>query len=99
MDSSVPVPPVPGKPKLLDQIRDFLRVKQYSLRTEEAYLQWIKRFILFHGKRHPDQLGSDAIRVFLTALAEWSRWRSGKRTSSSTRVATRFCTALPRICW
>ena len=69
MDASVPVPPAPGKPKLLDQIRDFLRVKHYSLRTEEAYLHWIKRFILFHGKRHPDELGPDAIRAFLTDLA------------------------------
>ena len=69
MDASVPVPPAPGKPKLLEQIRSFLRVKHYSLRTEEAYLHWIKRFILFHGKRHPDELGPDAIRVFLTDLA------------------------------
>ena len=65
----MPVPPEPGKPKLLDRIRDFLRVKHYSLRTEDAYLHWIKRFILFHGKRHPDQLGPDAIRAFLTDLA------------------------------
>ena len=40
-------------PRLLDQVRDRLRVKHYSIRTEQAYLGWIKRFILFHGKRHP----------------------------------------------
>lgn len=42
-------------PKLLDRVRDRLRYKQYSLRTEEAYIHWIKRFIYFHGKRHPVQ--------------------------------------------
>jgi len=40
-------------PKLLDQVRERLRVKHYSIRTEQAYVDWIKRFIWFHGKRHP----------------------------------------------
>ena len=48
----------PGKPKLLDQLRTFMRARRYSLRTEEAYLHWIRRFILFHGKRHPRDLGT-----------------------------------------
>lgn len=43
------------QPKLLDRVRDRLRYKQYSLRTEQAYIHWIKRFIYFHGKRHPEQ--------------------------------------------
>jgi len=43
----------PGKPKLLDQVRDTIRLKHYSLRTEQAYSDWIRRFILFHNKRHP----------------------------------------------
>jgi hypothetical protein len=47
----------PGKPRLLDQVRDVIRVKHYSIRTEQAYVQWIKRFILFHGKRHPSEMG------------------------------------------
>ena len=42
-------------PKLLDQVRDKLRVKHYSIRTEQAYTGWIKRYILFHGKRHPKE--------------------------------------------
>lgn len=46
-------PPAPNPPKLLDQVRDRIRVKHYNIRTETQYLQWIKRFILFHGKRHP----------------------------------------------
>jgi hypothetical protein len=46
----------PQKPKLLDQVRDKIRLRQYSLRTEEAYVQWITRFILFHGKKHPNTM-------------------------------------------
>jgi len=42
--------------KLLDQVRDTLRVRHYSIRTEETYLQWIKRYILFHNKTHPRDL-------------------------------------------
>src|SRR5437016_13854450 len=59
----------PGKPKLLDQVRTFMRARRYSLRTEAAYLDWIKRFILFHGKRHPGELGAADIEAFLTHLA------------------------------
>lgn len=56
-------------PKLLDQVRQALRTKHYSLRTEEAYVNWIKRFILFHHKRHPQHLNSPEIEQFLTHLA------------------------------
>jgi len=55
--------------KLLDQVRDVIRVKHYSIRTEEAYVDWIKRFILFHNKRHPKEMGSPEIEAFLTHLA------------------------------
>jgi len=44
--------------KLLDQVRDAIRLKHYSIRTEEAYVNWIKRFILFHGVRHPAEMGA-----------------------------------------
>lgn len=56
-------------PSLLDQVRDKLRVKHYSIRTETQYLQWIKRFILHHGKRHPRQMGAAEVESFLTHLA------------------------------
>jgi integron integrase len=56
-------------PKLLDKVRHTLRTKHYSLRTEEAYLAWIKRFILFHNKQHPAQMNSPEIEAFLTDLA------------------------------
>ncbi len=56
-------------PKLLDQVRSTIRTRQYSIRTEEAYLAWIKRYITFHGKQHPRDLGAAAIEAFLTHLA------------------------------
>ncbi|ROH93571.1 integron integrase [Stagnimonas aquatica] len=56
-------------PKLLDQVRLRMRAKHYSLRTEQSYLHWIKRFILFHGKRHPRDMGAPEVEAFLTALA------------------------------
>jgi len=56
-------------PKLFDQIRDRLRLKHYSLRTEQAYVQWAKRYIYYHGKRHPAEMGKPEIEAFLTSLA------------------------------
>lgn len=56
-------------PKLLDLVRETLRLKHYALRTEEAYVQWIRRFILFHNKRHPREMGMPEIRAFLAHLA------------------------------
>ena len=56
-------------PKLLDQVRDRLRVKHYSIRTEQVYVDWIKRFIRFHDKRHPKDMGAQEIEAFLTHLA------------------------------
>lgn len=55
--------------KLLDQARDILRAKHYSYRTEQAYIDWMRRFILFHGKRHPKDMGAAEIQVFLLHLA------------------------------
>ncbi|MEW9900964.1 integron integrase [Chitinivorax sp. PXF-14] len=61
--------PAPSQPRLLDRVRNRLRVRHYSIRTEEAYLGWIKRYILFHGKRHPEEMGAKEIEAFLTHLA------------------------------
>ena len=55
--------------KLLDRVRETLRVRQYSLHTEEAYVRWIIRFILFHDKRHPQTMDIPEIEAFLTHLA------------------------------
>jgi integron integrase len=56
-------------PRLLDRVRDKLRTLHYSYRTEQQYLQWVRRFILFHGKRHPRSLGAAEVEAFLTDLA------------------------------
>ncbi len=56
-------------PKFLDQLRASLRVRHYSLRTEDAYFDWARRFILFHGKRHPKDMGAPEVQAFLTHLA------------------------------
>ena len=56
-------------PKLLDQVRETLRARHYSLRTEQAYIQWVKRYILFHGKRHPQEMGAVEVQHFLSDLA------------------------------
>ena len=56
-------------PKLLDQVVARLRVKHYSLRTEKTYVDWIKRYIWFHGKRHPQEMGAPEVEAFLSHLA------------------------------
>jgi site-specific recombinase XerD len=59
----------PSAKKLLDQVRDVLRLKHYAYRTEQAYVDWITRYILFHGKRHPQDMGRAEVQAFLTHLA------------------------------
>ena len=81
-------PKIPDKstaenpPKLLDQVRNKLRVKHYSIRTEHTYAGWIKRYILFHGKQHPKDLGASDIEAFLTHLAV-----AGKVSASTQNLA------------
>jgi integron integrase len=74
--------PCPTKPatKLLDQLRSELRVRHYSIRTEKSYVDWIKRFIVFHEKRHPSTLGEAHITEFLNHLAV------NKNVSASTQT-------------
>lgn len=67
--SSPSVPPGGAQPKLLDRVRHAIRVRHYSRRTEEAYVHWIRRYIVFHGKAHPSTLGASEISAFLTWLA------------------------------
>jgi integrase len=66
-------------PRLLDQLRDRLRVMHYSIRTEQAYVDWCRRFILWHGKRHPRDMGVKEGEGFLTYLA------TGRGVSASTQ--------------
>ncbi len=58
-----------GTPRLLDQMRERIRVKHYFIRTEETYLHWVKRYILFHKKRHPAEMGAPEVEAFLSHLA------------------------------
>lgn len=74
MDASAAKPP-----KLLDQMREALRVHHYSYRTEQSYLDWARRYILFHGKRHPRDMGAEEVSAFLTHLA------TERRVSASTQ--------------
>ena len=62
-------PSTPQPKKLLDRVRDTLRTKHYSRRTEQTYVEWIRRFILFHGKRHPKDMRAAEIEAFITHLA------------------------------
>ncbi|MGH9201611.1 MAG: phage integrase N-terminal SAM-like domain-containing protein [Vicinamibacterales bacterium] len=68
-----------GAPKLLDRVRQTIRAKHYSRRTESAYVDWIRRYILFHRKRHPSEMGAAEIAAFLTWLA------TNRRVSASTQ--------------
>jgi hypothetical protein len=84
-----------GQPKkLLDQVREKIRFKHYSLSTENTYLSWIKQFILYHSKRHPADMGAAEVESFLTYLA------TQRQVSSSTQnqalSAILFCIAR---CW
>ena len=69
-----PMPPPaspagPASPRLLDRLRNAIRTVHYSRRTEEAYVAWVRRFILFHGKRHPADMGARDVTAFLMSLA------------------------------
>lgn len=76
------------EPSLLDQLRDRLRVKHYSIRTEQAYVEWTRRFILFHDKAHPRQLGPKQVEAFLTHLAV--RGRVAASTQNQAKSAILF---------
>jgi integron integrase len=82
MAPTIPTGIPPGKPKLLDQVRDVIRRKHYSFRTEQIYLDWIRRFILFHDKRHPREMAEAEVTEFLTFLA-----RDGKVAASTQNQA------------
>ena len=71
-----------GKPKLLDQVRHEIRVRHMALSTERLYVNWIRRFILFHYKRHPAEMGKAEVSTFLTHLAV-----DGKVSSSTQNQA------------
>src|SRR6266581_363218 len=69
MPQNVTTAPQPLKRKLLDHVRDVIRRKHFSIRTEQSYTEWIRRFILFHNKRHPREMAEAEVTEFLTHLA------------------------------
>ena len=76
--------PGPPGPKLLEEVKRACRGRQFSARTIEAYCGWIRRYVIFHGKRHPRELDADAIASFLTYLAAEKKtpnapWRGARR--------------------
>jgi integron integrase len=77
-----------NQPKLLDQVRGVIRTLHYSIRTEEAYVDWTRRFILFHRKRHPKEMGKDEIESFLSHLAVEGRVSAS--TQSQAKAALLF---------
>jgi integrase len=66
-------PSDPPKPRLLDRVRQAISARHYSRRTEKAYVHWIKRYIVVHGKRHPAEMGVAEVTTFLTSLAVQSK--------------------------
>ena len=68
-DSGHPARPEIARPRLLERVHEAIRRRDYSRRTEEAYVHWIKRFIYFSGKRHPEVLGEAEVTAFLNHLA------------------------------
>ena len=64
-----PAPPTVKAARLLDRVRAVVRARHYSRRTEKAYVAWIRRYILFHGKRHPSEMGAPELTKYLSSLA------------------------------
>ena len=79
MNALLQTSPSSRPPRLLDQVRERIRVKHYSIRTEEAYVDWTRRFVLWHGKRHPRDMGAAEVEAFLSHLA------SERKVSASTQ--------------
>lgn len=76
----------PAGPRLMDEVRRRLRYKHYSLRTEQAYMAWIRRFILASGKRHPRELGGGDIEVFLSRLATLDNVAAGTQNQALSAI-------------
>ncbi len=62
---------MPDPPRLLDRVRNAIRTRHYSRRTEDAYVYWIRRYIVFHKKAHPSKMGAPEISAFLTCRSCW----------------------------
>ena len=95
-------PPDPGRRfRLMEVVRRRLRERRYSRRTEEAYVHWIRRYVVFHGRRHPRDLGLDAVRAFLSHLAVSEQVAASTQNQALAALLFLYAhvlgTALPRI--
>jgi integron integrase len=88
--------PTAPAPRLLEQVRNTIRMRHYSIRTEEAYLHWIKRFILFHGKRHPAEMGPAEVETFLTHLAVKGRVSASTQNQALNAIVFLYRAVLQR---
>ncbi len=80
--------------KLLDQVRDVLRLKHYAYRTEQSYADWIKRYILFHKKRHPKDMGRAEVEAFLTHLAVEGNVAASTQNQALSALLFLYCEVL-----
>ena len=85
-------PAVVAAPRLLDRVRLTVRLRHYSRRTEEAYVTWVRRYVLFHGRRHPSELGPAHVAAFLSSLAT-----TGRVSASTQNQALSALTFLYRV--
>jgi hypothetical protein len=94
-------PPASPRLRLLDRVRQALRARHLSARTEEAYEVWIRRFILFHGKRHPAEMGAPALTAFLTSLAVSGRVAASTKNQALSALLFRYRNVLESAlpCW
>jgi site-specific recombinase XerD len=82
---------VAKSPKLLEQVRESIRTKHYSYRTEQTYVDWIKRFILFHGKRHPKEMGAEEVQEYITYLANERQVASSTQNQALSAITFYDC--------
>ncbi|HEY9846357.1 MAG TPA: phage integrase N-terminal SAM-like domain-containing protein [Candidatus Caenarcaniphilales bacterium] len=82
--------------KLLDQVREAIRLKHYSYRTEESYVYWIRRFILFHQKRHPQEMGTAEVTQFLTHLAVKEQVSASTQNQAMSAIVFLYRVVLPK---
>lgn len=80
-----------GQPRLFDQVREQIRLRHYSIRTERVYCEWVKRFIRFHRYRHPVEMGAAEVEAFLSDLAV--RGNVSASTQNQALSALLFCTS------
>jgi hypothetical protein len=85
----------PPGPRLLDRVRERLRLRHRSPRTEQAYVGWVRRFVLFHHKRHPDEMGGEEIAALLTWLAVEERVTASTQNQALNALATSTRPRLP----